>query len=477
MLTSCGVNEANEFDGEEYFVTSTVGNMTNYEAFDIMIENSHAIFIVLDLVDETLLRGDFEIDHNSIEETWEELKEEIFDLDAWMSQNGFTSEEEVLRVFELGELREAALRDLVEITDEEVEAVIEMQLEAGAYDSEDMRDEIYNTLVAEAIREISAQELARLRYEADFIIFNETLAAAYENLLVMSGLEELSTYEEVSPDSADVIARINDVDITTGQVFAVLSVPLGLEVAFGQFDEIITADYSADPAEIDEMIEELRGDLGDDFYDALTAAGFESVEVLFENLERAQLEEALLIEYYMPSEERLRELYETMGVTLSGSHILVDDYSVAEDLIEQLQDAADFSETFAELAAEYSLCGSAAGGGDLGSWERGNMVEEFDDAIFELEIGEFTQTPVETQFGFHIIYKTGAADVPEFEDIRDDLVAHELAYLQQNPEILAGIWMDYRQKAELEFTNPVLQARFESITNTTEELDEDQDVE
>lgn len=91
-----------------------------------------------------------------------------------------------------------------------------------------------------------------------------------------------------------------------------------------------------------------------------------------------------------------------------ASHILLktdgkDDAAVkkqAEDLIAQLKKGADF----AELAKKYSQDeGSAKKGGDLDYFPHGQMVKEFDDVAFKLKPGEMTDTPVKSQFGYHII--------------------------------------------------------------------------
>lgn len=71
------------------------------------------------------------------------------------------------------------------------------------------------------------------------------------------------------------------------------------------------------------------------------------------------------------------------------------------DIEKQLQDGADL----AALAREHSDCGSAAAGGDLGTFGRGQMVKTFEDAAFGLEVGG-TSGVVETVFGYHIIHRT-----------------------------------------------------------------------
>ena len=68
----------------------------------------------------------------------------------------------------------------------------------------------------------------------------------------------------------------------------------------------------------------------------------------------------------------------------------------------QLQEGADF----AALARAHSDCGSAAAGGDLGSFGRGQMVKAFEEAAFGLDVGG-TSGVVETPFGYHIIHRSG----------------------------------------------------------------------
>ena len=83
---------------------------------------------------------------------------------------------------------------------------------------------------------------------------------------------------------------------------------------------------------------------------------------------------------------------------ISARHILVDKEFEAKDLLKKLE----AGESFEQLAKDFSTCGSASDGGDLGEFGRGMMVADFEKAAFALAVGEVSGV-VKTQFGCHII--------------------------------------------------------------------------
>lgn len=87
--------------------------------------------------------------------------------------------------------------------------------------------------------------------------------------------------------------------------------------------------------------------------------------------------------------------------SVRASHILVDTKTQAQDIKTQIDNGASFE----SMAKKYSKCPSKDQGGDLGYFERGQMVPEFEDAAFNLPIGKVSE-PVKTQFGWHIIKVT-----------------------------------------------------------------------
>ena len=78
--------------------------------------------------------------------------------------------------------------------------------------------------------------------------------------------------------------------------------------------------------------------------------------------------------------------------------------------------------SFEDAARENSSCPSSQQGGALGEFTQGQMVPEFDQAVFSMEVGEL-RGPVKTQFGFHIIKLTAKNEAEEmaFADIKEQV--------------------------------------------------------
>jgi peptidyl-prolyl cis-trans isomerase C len=80
------------------------------------------------------------------------------------------------------------------------------------------------------------------------------------------------------------------------------------------------------------------------------------------------------------------------------AHILVKTEKEVNVVLERIKKG----EKFSAIAKDVSLCPSKKRGGDLGTFGRGQMVKEFENAAFVLEKGQISGI-VKTQFGYHII--------------------------------------------------------------------------
>lgn len=131
--------------------------------------------------------------------------------------------------------------------------------------------------------------------------------------------------------------------------------------------------------------------------------------------------------------------------SVRAKHILVDSEEKANEIKEKINNGLCFE----DAAREFSTCPSSSQGGDLGVFTRGKMVPEFENAAFELEVGEISN-PVETQFGYHLIKVD--EKLPEvmkpFDEVKDSLKLNLLGQ-KQNMEYIKLI-NDLKQNQKVE---------------------------
>ncbi len=137
---------------------------------------------------------------------------------------------------------------------------------------------------------------------------------------------------------------------------------------------------------------------------------------VFSNINVAEFEKRKYYQTHLdslPKRPRMVKIAEISLESSVGDKSLKDAYEKIEMIQDKLKKGADFE----ELAREYSDCPSASQGGDLGYFGRGTMVKEFEDAAFNLDVGEVSE-PVLTEFGYHLI---------RVDDIRDgEIHAHHI---------------------------------------------------
>ena len=127
------------------------------------------------------------------------------------------------------------------------------------------------------------------------------------------------------------------------------------------------------------------------------------------------------------TDEAIANAYDTFAADtasreqVTAAHILVETEEEANTIIKQLNNGADF----AELAKEKSTGPSGPKGGELGSFSRGQMVPAFEAAAFGMPEGSYSATPVQTQFGWHVIRlnETRETTPPSLAEMRDGIIA------------------------------------------------------
>ena len=145
---------------------------------------------------------------------------------------------------------------------------------------------------------------------------------------------------------------------------------------------------------------------------------------------------------------------------VNARHILVKTEEEAKAVIADL----DAGKDFAELAKAKSEDSNKDDGGDLGWFSKGRMVPEFEEAAFALEKGAYTKTPVQSQFGFHVIKLEDRRDVqpPALEQVEP-----QVRQLVMRDKYLALI---EKAKAEqtVEIMDETLRKGYEDVNKTPE---------
>jgi peptidyl-prolyl cis-trans isomerase C len=220
-----------------------------------------------------------------------------------------------------------------------------------------------------------------------------------------------------APTAETVVARVDGEPITIGDV--------------GEAARLLPEELRAAPPQIlyplllDQLITQRA------LVSAARRAGLDrdpAVAARIRRAEEQELQQALISREISDSisEEALRERYrrEIAGRPpedeIRARHILLPSEAEARAaLAEVRRPGADF----AEVARRRSTGPGAREGGDLGFFRRGDMVQEFADAAFALQAGQISETPVRTQFGWHVIKveERRTALPPPFEEVRDAL--------------------------------------------------------
>lgn len=105
---------------------------------------------------------------------------------------------------------------------------------------------------------------------------------------------------------------------------------------------------------------------------------------------------------------------------VTASHILVKDEATAKEVKKKL----DAGEKFEDLAKEYGTDGTKDTGGSLGTFGRGQMVKEFEDAVFAMKPGEISDL-VKTEFGYHIIKLTDKNQgTRTYEEVKESIISN-----------------------------------------------------
>ena len=306
--------------------------------------------------------------------------------------------------------------------------------------------------------------------------------------LMLTGCGKIATLK----NGEEVVAKLDGKTITAEDLYSELKKQGGAVTLTNMIDnfivgkEIKTDDDAKSYADSQlSSYKQSYQSYGQDFGAALKSAGYADEDEFKEEL-ILEYKKKVVTENYVKdeviSDKDIQKYYDdNIYGDIEARHILIspntdDDMSdeekkeaekkakkEAEDIIKKL----DKGEDFAELAKKYSDDeGTAKDGGKL-TVTYGSVVDEFWDAASKLKDGKYTEEPVKSDYGYHIIYRISQKEKPKLDDVKDEVI-DDLVEEKMNEDstLQTKALVALRKKYNLDITDDGLKESYDNSVNT-----------
>jgi len=292
-------------------------------------------------------------------------------------------------------------------------------------------------------------------------------------------------------DGKEVVASLKDKEFTAEELFDELKEKYGNTVLVSMIDSYIIEkeiesndDYESQAkAELSSM-KQYYEQYGTDWATVLSYYGFsnddEFLKSYIETNKRTDIVKKYLKEEV--EDDEIEKYYEEeIYGDYTVKHILVsvnttsemsDDEikeakekakEKAEEAIQKLNDGEDWKEVVKNYSDDEN---TKEDEGKLPSFTNGDYVDSFFEATLDLEDGEYTSEPVETTYGYHVIYRVSATDKPSLEDSKDKCLDKIVENKLNNDEnLLTNTWIDVREKYELSIADSTIEDAYKKSLN------------
>lgn len=305
--------------------------------------------------------------------------------------------------------------------------------------------------------------------------------------LVLVGCKKVPTLQ----DGKQVVAEINGKQFTAEDLFDALKERGGMSVLVNMVNEYIAEQELNDEQvkeaekEAKKQFDSIKAYYSSNWSSLLSSNNYANENEFLKNLQLSS-KQALAVENYVKSdvikEEDIQKYYdeEIFGEN-TVRHILIKSTATssmteeeqkkakeealnkAKEIIEQLNKSENLEEDFSQLAKEKSEdTGSASEGGLIENFtNESGLVESFWKASLNLEVGKMTQEPVESDYGYHIIYKVSQKEKPALEDVRDTVAEKVLDNLLSATNANEIYWAGLREKYGIQIHDDIIKSQYD----------------
>ncbi|WP_180232201.1 peptidylprolyl isomerase [Bacillus toyonensis] len=219
--------------------------------------------------------------------------------------------------------------------------------------------------------------------------------------------------------------------------------------------KIMLQEHKISEKDISTKLEQVQSQSGKSIKELVQQLGLPSEEALKE-----QIQIQLALEKIIKESITEKDILENHKPEIRARHIVVKEEKTAKELIERMKKGEDF----AALAKQYSEdSGSKEQGGDVGFFTLGTMTSEFEQAAYQLKMGEIS-TPVKTPFGFHIIQVTEQKELPPLTDkIKEEIRKRLETKRIGDPNFQQKMIMTILKKANIQVQDEILKDTFKDL--------------
>ena len=287
----------------------------------------------------------------------------------------------------------------------------------------------------------------------------------------------------------EVVAKTKSGSITAEDVYEILKEKYGNDILVNLIDEKIFGDkYNEGMTDyVNEQVEEIEkraSQYGLSLTQYLQSTGYDSLDDLKESFKLTHKRNQAVYEVIDKSitDDEIKEYYDEEVVTdIDCKHILIS-VDTTNDMTDEEKEQADTKalntakevieklnngENWDDLAKEYSSDESNKNnGGELGYFNKGDMVQPFEEAAYKLKKGKYTTEPVKTTYGYHIIYKVDEKKKDSLKSMKQEIIETlRDKKLEEDKSLYYKTLEDIREKKGLDIQDSDLNDAYKTYMN------------